>query len=183
MPSTFSELEALGTQDLAAAVTDEERYTQIVRDLMAASNVVQVGVWRQPLLHLHFVCGLHLCPELVKWSGLVCRTTAFSDLGRAHASQWHSAVNLPDMPGPICQGPLVEPGHISESRAMRGALLLVDSIWGNLLCSSAHPAQHAASGKQGALEPRLRACLSVCAGCNWHGCGATGGFVLNWPTL
>lgn len=53
VPSTFSELEALGTEDLAAAVTDEERYTRIVRDLMAASNVVQVGVWCQPLLLLH----------------------------------------------------------------------------------------------------------------------------------
>ena len=80
MPSTFSELEALGTQDLAAAVTDEERYTQIVRDLMAASNVVQVGVWRQPLLHSHVVCGLHLFLGLVNWSGPVCLTTAFGDL-------------------------------------------------------------------------------------------------------
>ena len=61
MPSTFSELDALGTEDLAAAVTNEERYTQIVRDLMAASNVVQVGVWRQPQLLLHVVWASFVC--------------------------------------------------------------------------------------------------------------------------
>ena len=146
VPSTFSELEALGTEDLAAAVTDEERYTKIVRDLMAASNVVQVGVWRHPLLLLHVMCGLHLFPELGTWSGPVWLMTAFSDL-------WEPMpVNGTQLktPGSIWQGALGAPGISLENRDMGGALLLVDSIWGTLLeCSSALPAQHAECGEQG----------------------------------
>ena len=108
VPSTFSELEALGTEDLAAAVTDEERFSQIVRDLMAASNVVQVGVWRQPNWAC-MSCGLSLFPELVTVSGPVCLTTASSNLGNfqvagASASPWRSAMNLRDVPGAIWQG-------------------------------------------------------------------------------
>ena len=93
VPNTFSELEVLGTEDLAAAVTDEERYTQIVRELMAASNVVQVGVWRQPDCSC-MSCGLPLflgAGQCV-WANL--SDDSLQRLGGARASQWHPAISL-----------------------------------------------------------------------------------------